>query len=115
GKRETGHGKRKRPAVQFDPAANGSHVSRVPSPVSRLHVVGRGVEEGDPLAIDRELARRWLVSFLRDEVVVRRGFENGLVGLSGGVDVARTAFLAAEGRGRGNVMGRRLPRRTPRP
>jgi len=114
GKRETG-GKRKRPAVQFDPAANGSHVSGVPSPVSPLHVVGRGVEEGDPLAIDCELARRWLVSFLRDEVVVRRGFENGIVGLSGGVDSSLTAFLAAEALGSEHVIGVRLPYRTSSP
>ncbi|HEY6208377.1 MAG TPA: NAD+ synthase [Gemmatimonadales bacterium] len=115
GKRETGHGKRKRPAVQFDPATNGSHVSRLPSPVSRLHVTGSGVEEGDPLAIDCELARRWLVSFLRDEVVVRRGFENGIVGLSGGVDSSLTAFLAAEALGSEHVIGVRLPYRTSSP
>src|SRR5712691_10070730 len=99
GKRETGQGKRRRAPVKFDAATNGSDVSRFPFPVSRLHVVGRGVEEGDPLAIDPELARHWLVSFLKDEVVVRRGFKKGIVGLSGGVDSSLTAFPRRGGAG----------------
>jgi NAD+ synthase (glutamine-hydrolysing) len=115
GKRETGYGKRRRAPVKFDPATNGSDVSRVPPPVSRVHVVGRGVEEGDPLAIDCELARRWLTSFLRDEVVVRRGFKKGIVGLSGGVDSSLTAFLAVEALGRESVIGVRMPYRTSSP
>src|SRR3989449_5061400 len=67
GMRDAGSGRRKRRAVKFDPAVNGAHASRIPHPASRIHVVGKGVEEGDPLAIDPELARRWLVSFLKDE------------------------------------------------
>ncbi len=115
GRRETGHGKRRRAAVKFDAATDGSHVSRLPSPDSRIHVVGKGVEEGDPLAIDCELARRWLVSFLKDEVVRRRGFQNGIVGLSGGVDSSLTAFLAVEALGREHVIGVRMPYRTSSP
>jgi NAD+ synthase (glutamine-hydrolysing) len=115
GKRETGHGKRKRGAVKFDPATNGSHVSRVPLPVSRIHVLGRGVDEGDPLALDCELARRWLVSFLKDEVVRRRAFAQGIVGLSGGVDSSLTAFLAVEALGKENVIGVRMPYKTSSP
>jgi len=115
GKGETGKGKRKRAVVQFDPATNGSDVSRVSLPVSRVHVIGRGVEEGDPLAIDPDLARRWLVSFLKDEVVRRRGFANGIVGLSGGVDSSLTAFLAVEALGKENVIGVRMPYRTSSP
>src|SRR6266516_4293559 len=97
GKRETGSGKRKARAVEFDPATNGaSGQSAIRNPQSAIHVVGRGVEEGDPLQIDADLARRWLTSFLKDEVVRRRGFTKGIVGLSGGVDSSLTAFLAVE-------------------
>src|SRR5213596_1960909 len=116
GKREKGKGKGKARSVQFDPASNGAFAqSAIRNPQSAIHVVGRGVDEGDPLAIDCELARRWLVSFLRDEVVVRRGFENGIVGLSGGVDSSLTAFLAAEALGSEHVIGVRLPYRTSSP
>src|SRR5437868_4586294 len=52
GKGERGKGKRKTRAVEFDPATNGSHVSPFPMPLSPLPVVGTGLEEGDPLAID---------------------------------------------------------------
>jgi len=58
------------------------------------------------------LARRWLTSFLKDEVVRRRGFTKGIVGLSGGVDSSLTAFLAVEALGKENVIGVRMPYRT---
>ncbi|HET9275876.1 MAG TPA: NAD+ synthase, partial [Gemmatimonadales bacterium] len=70
---------------------------------------------GDPLAIDPELTRRWLVEFLRDEVIRRRGFARAVVGLSGGVDSAVVAFLAAEALGPSNVTALRLPYRTSSP
>ncbi len=114
-KGETGKGKRKRAVVQFDPATNGTDGSRVSLPAARIHVVGKGVEEGDPLAIDTDLARRWLTSFLKDEVVRRRGFARGIVGLSGGVDSSLTAFLAVEALGKDNVIGVRTPYRTSSP
>jgi NAD+ synthase (glutamine-hydrolysing) len=66
----------------------------------------------DPLAIDPELTRRWLVEFLRDEIVRRRGFENVVVGLSGGVDSSLVAYLAAEALGASHVLGIRMPYRT---
>lgn len=62
-----------------------------------------------PLAIDPELTRRWLVEFLRDEVQRRRGFERAVVALSGGVDSALVAYLAAEALGPGQVTAIRLP------
>src|SRR5437899_1766529 len=86
GKRE-GRGNRKARKVRFDPATDGS-ASRFRLPAPAIHVVGRNVDEGDPLQIDAELIRRWLVSFLKEEVVLRRGFSKGIVGLSGGVDSA---------------------------
>src|SRR3989442_1085859 len=116
GKREKGKGKGKARSVQFDPATNGASAqSAIGNPQSAIHIVGRGVEEGDPLAIDCELARRWLVSFLKDEVVRRRGFTKGIVGLSGGVDSSLTAFLAVEALGKDNVIGVRMPYRTSSP
>src|SRR5436305_9203317 len=110
GKREKGKGKGKARSVQFDPASNGAFAqSAIRNPQSAIHVVGRGVDEGDPPAIDCELARRWLVSFLKDEVVRRRGFTKGIVGLSGGVDSSLTAFLAVEALGKDNVISVRMP------
>src|SRR5438093_9141911 len=99
---------------KFDPATNVTAPgSRLPAP--KIHVVGKGVEEGDPLAIDPDLARRWLVSFLKDEVVRRRGFAKGIVGLSGGGDSSLTAFLAVEAVGKGNVIGAGMAYRTSSP
>src|SRR5712691_1803337 len=114
GERGAGRAKRRRSAVKFDPAPNGTAPRSPPSP-SPIHIVGRGVEEGDPLAIDPELARRWLVSYLKDEVVRRRRFTKGIVGLSGGVDSSLTAFLAVEALGKENVIGVRMPYRTSSP
>jgi NAD+ synthase (glutamine-hydrolysing) len=69
----------------------------------------------DPLAIDPALVERWLVAFLKEEVVQRRGFTKGLVALSGGVDSAVTAAIAARALGPQNVIGVRLPYRTSSP
>src|SRR5690606_2602937 len=71
--------------------------------------------EGDPLAIDPELTRRWLVEFIRDEVVRRRGFSKAVIGLSGGVDSAVVAFLAAEALGAEQVTAVRMPYRSSSP
>jgi NAD+ synthetase len=61
-----------------------------------------------PLAIDGPLLERWLVQFIRDEFG-RRGFTRGVVGLSGGVDSAVTAYLAARALGAANVIGTCMP------
>lgn len=107
GKREAGRGKSKAPKAKFDAARDGAK-ALVPRAPSR-------VPENDPLRLDVELAHHWLVSFLKDEVVARRGFTKGIVGLSGGVDSSLTAFLAAEALGRENVIGVRIPYRTSSP
>jgi NAD+ synthetase len=104
----------KRAAVPFDPAKDGARAPAA-SPGPAVRVTGAGAPEGDPLHIDPELARRWLVSFLKDEVVTRRGFKKGIVGLSGGVDSSLTAFLATEALGKENVIGVRMPYRTSSP
>ena len=64
-----------------------------------------------PLEIDGALTEEWLTHFLRDEME-RRGFTCAVVGVSGGVDSAVTAFLAARALGPQNVLGVRLPYRT---
>ena len=64
------------------------------------------------LRIDAEAARRWLVEFLRDEVGRRRGFNDVVVGLSGGVDSALTTYLCAEAFGPEHVLAVRMPYRT---
>ncbi len=69
----------------------------------------------DPLTINAELARRWLVEFIRDEVQRRRGFDGVVLGLSGGVDSALVAYLAAEALGARNVTAVRMPYRTSSP
>jgi NAD+ synthase (glutamine-hydrolysing) len=67
-----------------------------------------------PLTIDPVLVEEWLVHFLRDEMA-RRGFETAVVGASGGVDSAVTAYLAAKALGAKNVIGVRMPYRTSSP
>src|SRR5574341_1324343 len=116
GTRDSGRGKR-RAKVKFDPARDGTAKAKsaIRNPQSAIVVAGGGRAAADPLAIDPDLARKWLVSFLRDEVVRRRGFKKGIVGLSGGVDSSLVAFLAAEARGRENVIGVRMPYRTSSP
>lgn len=73
--------------------------TRIPAPAPQLE-------------IDPALTRRWLVEFLRDEVTRRRGFGKAIVGLSGGVDSAVVAWLAAEALGPDAVIGVRMPYRT---
>jgi NAD+ synthase len=62
-----------------------------------------------PLAIEAELTRKWLVEFIRDELTRRRGFTRAVLGLSGGVDSSVVAYLAAEALGPENVVGVRMP------
>ena len=109
GKREEGRGKSDS-RVEYDPPSK--HSSRFPPHSSRLPVTVAPVQKEDPLALDLDLVNRWLVSFLRDEVTLRRKFTKGIVGLSGGVDSALTAFLAVQALGKDNVIGVRMPYRT---
>jgi NAD+ synthetase len=64
-----------------------------------------------PLDIDPTLVETWLLRFLSDEMR-RRQMTHAVVGISGGVDSAVTAYLAARALGAGNVLGLRLPYRT---
>ena len=64
-----------------------------------------------PLEIDGPMTETWLVHFIREEMS-RRGFGCAIVGISGGVDSAVTAYLAARALGPENVLGVRMPYRT---
>ncbi len=66
------------------------------------------------LEINTGLVRRLLVSFIRDEIT-KVGFSRAVIGLSGGVDSALSATLAAEALGPRNVLALRLPYRTSSP
>ena len=66
-------------------------------------------------AIDAKVAADWLIAFLRDEMILRRGVKRAVVGLSGGVDSAVTAALCARALGPEAVYAFRLPYRTSSP
>lgn len=67
-----------------------------------------------PLRIDEALVRRMLVSFLRDETA-KAGLRRVVLGLSGGVDSAVVAALAAEAFGPERVTALFTPYRTSAP
>lgn len=69
----------------------------------------------DPPRIDANVAVAWLIAFLRDEMCVRRGIERAVIGLSGGVDSAVTAYLCARALGARSVYGVRMPYKTSSP
>jgi NAD+ synthase len=66
------------------------------------------------LAIDTGVARRVTVGFIRNQLR-QAGFSHALVGLSGGIDSALVAFLAAEAVGPENLLCVLMPYRTSSP
>ena len=69
---------------------------------------------GTDVSINKDFVHKILVEFIRDETR-NAGFQKGIVGLSGGVDSAVCAFLAAEALGHENVTAVMMPYRTSSP
>lgn len=67
------------------------------------------------LRINAGLVGEWLVRFLHDECVRKRGIDKAIIGLSGGVDSAVSTYLAARAFGPSNVHCFRLPFRVTSP
>ena len=119
--------RRAAPVLAYDPAAAtpdapaasataGADAGRLGGD-GRIGVISVGAEEcgGPPtLEIDPALTTEWLCRFIRDEVGAR-GFAKAIVGVSGGVDSAVTAALAARALGPENVLAVRMPYRTSSP
>jgi NAD+ synthetase len=74
-----------------------------------LPIVSAPLPAPAPPPIDAGLTATWLTAFLRDEMVLRRGISRAVIGISGGVDSAVTAFLCARALGAENVYGFALP------
>jgi NAD+ synthase len=79
--------------------------------VSVARPSGTGASTVPAIPLNTPVLRRILVAFIRNEVR-KVGVERVVLGLSGGVDSALAAFLAAEALGPENVLGIRMPYRT---
>ena len=105
-------------APSSDPSTGTTDSVATPAALDRAETVpvvhGQSRIGPPTLAIDTALVEDWLVRFLRDEMQ-RRGFQRAVVGVSGGVDSAVTAYLAARALGPANVVGVRMPYRTSSP
>ena len=76
-------------------------------PVS--HAAPYDPKSDELLLVDAPTLGDWLVRFLKDEMVRRRGVRKAVLGLSGGVDSAVVAYLAARALGPENVYAFRMP------
>lgn len=63
------------------------------------------------LRINPDIARQMLVGFIKDEIE-KVGMKRAVLGLSGGIDSALSAYLSAEALGAENVLAVRMPYRT---
>lgn len=87
------------------------------TPVKKFEMLDMGAPQAEEvgqelLKINPALVRDWLVEFLRDEIIRRRGFSKAIVGLSGGVDSALVTYLCAQALGAENVLAVRMPYKT---
>ncbi len=80
-----------------------------------LPLIDATTPRGADLTIDPDLTASWLVAFLRDEMIERRGLRDAVIGLSGGVDSAVTAYLCARALGPERVHVVRMPYRSSSP
>jgi NAD+ synthase (glutamine-hydrolysing) len=103
----------------YDPASSeparhlveGGRAAASSGPLPVVQVTASRETPPAPLVIDAALAQEWLVQFIREEMA-RRNFQCAVVGISGGVDSAVTAYLATKALGAKNVLGVRMPYRT---
>ncbi len=63
------------------------------------------------LTINTDVARRMITDFIADEIA-KAGMHRAVIGLSGGIDSALSAYLSAEALGAQNVLAVRMPYRT---
>lgn len=63
------------------------------------------------LRINTGIARKMLTGFIADEIA-KTGLRRAVIGLSGGIDSALSAYLSAEALGAENVLAVRMPYRT---
>ena len=77
----------------------------------RIGAIRPDPNDPTPLRIDEQLVRKMLVSFLKQETA-KSGHKRVVLGLSGGIDSAAVAALAAEAMGPKNVTALFMPYRT---
>jgi len=63
------------------------------------------------LRINTDIARRMVVGFIQDQMM-KAGVTRAVIGLSGGIDSALSAYLSAEALGAENVLAVRMPYKT---
>lgn len=103
-----------------EPEESASGRDELPATLGGRRTGGRATDAPHPedasvLELDLDLVRAVLVDFIRQEVVVRRGFEGVVLGVSGGVDSSVALYLAVEALGPEAVTGFRLPYATSSP
>ena len=66
------------------------------------------------LSINTDIARKMLTGFIRDQIT-KAGMKRAVLGLSGGIDSALSAYLSVEALGAENVLAVRMPYKTSNP